>query len=119
MIILWATCGKDWGFRFLLDGGFDDPLPLYEKAFSLLGDGGRFHRFGTTVALRFPDPQGRKDAAGRIIPHDFVLYGHNDLLPHSFDEAFQLVWPLVADSFAEIWDQPKAPAKLSIKPIIE
>ena len=27
------------------------------------------------VALRFPDPAGRRDASGRTIPHDFVLFG--------------------------------------------
>ncbi len=34
MNLIWATRGRSWGFRFLLDGGYSDPLPVYEKAFA-------------------------------------------------------------------------------------
>ncbi len=34
MKIIWATRGKTWGYKFLLDGQFADPLPVYERAFS-------------------------------------------------------------------------------------
>ena len=65
MRFIWATRGKDWGFKFLRDGGFSDPLPIYEAAFE-----------GTDPSLstlRFDDPEGRTDRAGRVIEHDFVF----------------------------------------------
>ena len=34
MSLIWATRGRTWGFRFLRDGGFPDPLPVYDLAFS-------------------------------------------------------------------------------------
>ena len=48
MRFIWATRGRDWGFKFLRDGGFSDPLPIYEAAFE-----------GTDPSLstlRFDDP---------------------------------------------------------------
>ena len=38
MKLIWATRGRTWGFRFLRDGGFEDPLPVYDEAFSEVGD---------------------------------------------------------------------------------
>ena len=31
--VIWATRGRTWGFRFLLDAGLSDPLADYERAF--------------------------------------------------------------------------------------
>ena len=74
--IIWATRGRNWGFRFLLKGGLADPLPAYERAFDQLKDVPSFwRRDRTRAALRFPDPEGRTDAAGRVIPHEFVIVG--------------------------------------------
>ncbi|CCQ13378.1 putative uncharacterized protein [Rhodococcus sp. AW25M09] len=57
--LIWATRGRNWGFRFLLDAGKGDPLPLYERAFAELGDEpAAWHRSGQVVAVRFPDPGG-------------------------------------------------------------
>ena len=33
MGIIWATRGKNWGNCFLMDGGFQDPLPEYLSDF--------------------------------------------------------------------------------------
>ncbi|MCW5951065.1 MAG: hypothetical protein KIT69_02240 [Propionibacteriaceae bacterium] len=64
MNLIWATRGRSWGFRFLLDGGFADPLPTYEQAFAGLEDDRAVCRkAGGRLALRFPDPLGRKPAA--------------------------------------------------------
>jgi hypothetical protein len=59
------------------------------------------------VALRFPDPEGRKDFAGRVIPHDFVLFSPLADGVDSVDDGLQLVWPLVADEFEREWDRSK------------
>jgi hypothetical protein len=69
MSLIWATRGRTWGFRFLLKGDFKDPLQEYEKAFAGTdSDQELCRRTGDTVALRFPDPEGRKDTAGRVTP---------------------------------------------------
>src|SRR6476661_3454327 len=74
--LIWATRGRSWGFRFLLAGGLSDPLADYERAFAdLEPEPAAWRRTDAVVALRIPDPDGRKDAAGRDIPHEFVVFG--------------------------------------------
>ena len=110
MNLIWATRGRIWGFRFLLNGGFSDPLAKYEEAFSGVGDEPEVvHRTGELVALRFPDPLSREDAAGRVIPHDFVVLGPLAEEITSVDDGLRLIWrrPEVADEFARVWDLPK------------
>ncbi len=111
MKLIWATRGKDWGFRFLLDGGFEDPLREYDRYFAGVGDElSAYHRDGDTVALRFPDPDGRRDSSGRVIPHEFVVYTDGSLYDaawiYSVQEGFDNVWPDVKDTFARVWDKP-------------
>ncbi|WP_243073678.1 hypothetical protein [Microbacterium sp. SS28] len=106
---LWATRGKRWGFRFLRDGGLPDPLPIYENAFA--GVGGKREvclRVGGDVVLRFPDPEGRTDAAGRVIPHSFVIFPPLADEVHSLDDGLRLVWAQVSAEFARDWDAPSA-----------
>ena len=100
MNLIWATRGRTWGFRFLLDGGFEDPLSVYERAFSGFGeDEELWRRVDESVALRFPDPEGRRDRAGRTIPHDFVVFGALADQINSVSDGRRLVWPKVADQF--------------------
>lgn len=107
MILLWATRGRDWGFRFLITQNGTDPLPLYEATFGNAGEGSEFFlRHSGKVALRFPDPEDRKDAAGRTIIHDFALAGDDAQQIESVAEGRRLVWPQVADDYARIWDRP-------------
>ena len=79
MILLWATRGRAWGFRFLpVDGtgAAADPLPLYERAFSGHEDEDEgCWRTDGLLAVRLRDPEGRADEAGRVIPHELVLDG--------------------------------------------
>lgn len=113
MTLIWATRGKNWGFRFLDRGGFDDPLPEYDAAFAgLEGVREACRRVGDRVALRFPDPLGRRDAAGRVIPHDFVVFPPLSAQVNSVNDGLKLVWrlPKVADRFEEIWSRPEAPS---------
>ena len=104
MNLIWATRGRSWGFRFLLKGGYPDPLSAYEHAFAGVEDERTgCWRVGDQLALRFPDPLNREDAAGRVIPHDFVVFEPlaNDI--RSVDDGLQRVWPLVADIYARVW----------------
>jgi hypothetical protein len=110
---IWATRGRTWGFRFLRKGGLDDPLDLYEETFSQVGDQSEaWCRIADNVALRFADPDGRQDVAGRVIPHDFVLLGSWADGINSFDEGRQRIWPEVAAEFESVWDKTEPPSAL-------
>ena len=108
---IWATRGRTWGFRFLRRGGVEDPLRVYEDTFSKVGEQPKaWSRVGDKVALRFPDPYGRQDAAGRVIPHDFVLFGGWADGINSLEDGRQRVWPEVADEFESVWDKTEPPS---------
>lgn len=107
MSLIWATRGQAWGFCFLRDGGFEDPLTVYENAFSgVEGEEEICRHVGEKVVLRFPDPEGRRDRAGRTIPHDFVIFGDLADEIHSVAEGRRLIWPRVAAQFADDWSRP-------------
>lgn len=104
MSFIWSTRGHDWGFRFLRDGGLPDPLLAYEDAFAGTTKGPTtWQRKGSTVAVRFPDPQGRKDAAGRLIPHEFVIFPPMADGISSVEEALEKLWPLVSVEYEATW----------------
>lgn len=118
MRFIWATRGRTWGFRFLRDGGYRDPLPVYDAAFAEVeGEREVCRRVGGAVALRFPDPEGRRDAAGRFISHDFVVFeagaavGPGPEEIGSVEDGRRVVWPLVAEEFARVWALPEPPAR--------
>lgn len=107
MRLIWATRGRTWGFRFLNDGGFPDPLPVYDEIFANIGDDTEvWYRSGETVALRILDPLGRKDLAGRVIPHEFVIFPPLAEEINSVEDGRIRVWPKVADDFSRVWELP-------------
>jgi hypothetical protein len=109
--LIWVTRGRSWGFRFLLNGGLADPLPEYERIFAGLEDEpAACRRVRGKVALRFPDPEGRRDASGRVIPHEFVVVGGLAEAIESGEDGLQQVWPLVAQAYARVWDAERAPS---------
>lgn len=108
MKLIWATRGLTRGFQFLWDGGEADPLLVYDEVFSGLDDESEVcRRVGQKVALRFPDPLNRKDRAGRVIPHDFVIFAPLANQVDSVEDGLRLVWPLVADEFERVWKLTK------------
>lgn len=115
MKLIWLTRGRTWGFRFLSDGGEADPLPAYDELFSGLEALPEFCRHvGKQLALRFADPLDRKDRAGRVIPHDFIVFGPMAAEIDTVEDGIRLVWPLVADEFDRIWNLPKPPSSAPI-----
>lgn len=111
MSLIWAARGRSWGFRFLRDGRFKDPLPIYDDVFSGTEGGPEiWRRVGGKLALRFPDPLGRQDRAGRTIPHEFVVFPPLADEIDSVEDGIRLVWPQVAEEFARVWDLPKPPS---------
>ena len=114
--LIWATRGRTWGFRFLLDGGLTDPLLEYERVFASLGEEPTaFSRVAGKVALRFPDPLKRRDAAGRVIPHDFVVSGDIATSIRSVEDGRQQVWPLVEAAYARVWDADGPPTAAELR----
>lgn len=110
MTFIWSTRGRAWGFRFLRDGGSPDPFMEYAKAFSGVEQEREvWRRDDGVVALRFPDPGGRKDSAGRLIPQEFVVFETLASQINSVQDGIDVVWPKVANEFKEIWKQPQAP----------
>ncbi|MCM3554867.1 hypothetical protein M3697_07075 [Janibacter melonis] len=113
--LIWATRGRTWGFRFLLDGGHVDPLPTYEAAFASMPDGpGVVEGPDQTRALRIDDPLGRRDSAGRVIPHEFVLAGAPAEAITSAAEGQQRVWPFVQQAFELVWDRDNPPSATEV-----
>jgi hypothetical protein len=109
--LIWATRGRSWGFLFLLTGGLADPLPEYDRVFAELGhEPAAWRRAAGKGALRFPDPLGRKDAAGRVIPHEFVVSGDLADRIESVDGGRQLVWPRIEAAYARVWDAERPPS---------
>lgn len=110
--IIWATRGRSWGFRFLLTGGLADPLAEYENTMAELGDAGSgWCLLGDRVGVRFPDPEGRRDTSGRVIPHDFVLAGPLAQTVRSVDQGIQGVWPFVAEFYRLTWAVASPPSE--------
>ncbi|TFD16595.1 hypothetical protein E3T26_03895 [Cryobacterium sp. TMT1-21] len=111
MTLIWATRGRIWGHRFLLDGDLPDPLPIYDEVFSRVGDECEACvPVGERVALRFPDPLERRDLAGRIIIHEFVVFAPLSAQVTTVEDGIQQVWtqPGIADRYCQIWDLPDA-----------
>ncbi|APX33066.1 hypothetical protein BH708_10480 [Brachybacterium sp. P6-10-X1] len=112
MSFIWACRGLHWGFRFLRDGGFSDALLEYDKAFTGLDDNPQTcRRIGDRTALRFDDPDDRKDESGRPISHEFVLNGELAARVNSVADGLDVVWPLVSREYASIWDSPEPPRR--------
>lgn len=118
--LIWATRGRSWGFRFLLDGGLADPLFTYERAFADFPEEPDLWRklSGRAAALRFLDPDGRRDLAGRPIPHDFVLLRWRAQPLTSFESAREAVWNTVADAYARVWDLDQPPTDCELWPAV-
>ena len=114
--LIWATRGHSWGFRFLLQGGLSDPLPAYERSFAGHDvEPATWRRAAGTVALRFPDPLGRRDASGRVIPHEFVVLGDQGDEIESVEDGLTHIWPLVAEAYARIWDAERPPSAADLR----
>ena len=117
--ILWSTRGYDWGFRFTIKpnkyGGYcQDWLEHYEKMFEQFGDDDNRVVNGYLkienkeipfIAVRFKDPEERKDISGRIIPHEVAVIGDStqNLGDLNSLELRNAIWILVSDTYSKIY----------------
>ena len=103
--IMVAARGKNVGYRFVKSGGLDDALPEYTKAFGAserTSVGGLFKRYGENsekIAARFINPDGLKDAAGRVIPVDVIVPKHMASGINNMDDILAKVWPTIKKEF--------------------
>ena len=105
MNFIWATRGRTWGFRFLRTGTATNPLQTFEAAFSAAAETPTvISEAAGSVAVRFPDPEGRQDRAGRVIPHEFVVLPPDMDRIRSVEDARAELWPEIAAVYATIWD---------------
>ena len=110
MNFLWATRGRTWGFRFLRTGSATNPLEAYEAAFFGAAETPTvYHAVTGMVAVRFLDPDGRQDRAGRVIPHEFVVLPPDTDRIRSVDDARAKLWSEVAALYATVWETPTPP----------
>lgn len=71
--------------------------------------GTTYRRVGARVALRFADPEGRSDEAGRVIPHAAVVLPPLAFGIRSVDDGQRTIWPLIADAFKTLWELERPP----------
>lgn len=104
MITLWATRGRDWGFRFLIRPSHGvDPLTLYERVFTDRPQGAMISHLDSMTSVRLLDPEGRLDRSGRRILHEFVADGVLARRIDSVSDAERELWPLVARRYDSLW----------------
>jgi len=95
--VIHAGRGKTKGFRFFQKGGTPDFFQQYTKVFeasSLADKPGYFERLADgKVAATFHDPLGRKDQAGRVIPHMVLVPKSMSGNLNSADDVVKHIWP--------------------------
>lgn len=108
--VIYAAKPKNQGFQFLDRGGLADPLVEYDKAgFNDDRDLDFFKNYGDRnekIALRFKDPEERKDRAGRPIFHEAILPATLAEGIQNRSQAISKVWPLVRDTYGDVYESP-------------
>lgn len=106
--VVHASRGHAVGFKFLKSGGLSDAFQEYERAgFTGHESGEVFLRYGVNkekVAARFLDPQGRKDLAGRTIPHDVFVPAALAKGLNSLADVKDVIWPLLQPDYDEFYN---------------
>lgn len=114
--ILWSTRGRDWGFRMLLlpQLSCSDWLDAHHRMFQentvteeyQVNQGNIKLSSNLTVpyiALSFPDPEQRKDRAGRIIPHEIALFGEEIQAFQDIRSAVNEIWKTLSSTYAILY----------------
>lgn len=103
--MLWATRGRTWAFRFLRNDFDVEPLLAYDAGFDgFPADAEGCFRRRDLVALRFVDPEGRCDFAGRAILHEVVLSGSEAEAVTTLPRGVEFVWPIIGPDYELKWD---------------
>jgi hypothetical protein len=99
--IVFYSRGKNKGLRFMQNGGTPTPLAEFGKGFQ--GDYDQpmdyFHKYEGKIAVVLKDPEGRKDHAGRYIPHNLII--PKSMAPgiDNIDDVVEKIWPKLKDIY--------------------
>lgn len=112
--IIHIARGKYAGYKTLAKGGVKDSTAQIIKATTQNGIGidslsadsmVRFGKNSEKIYTRFTDPLGRKDFAGRPITHDAILPELKAIGVKTFEQARDLVWDEVKDSYQTFYEE--------------
>ena len=60
--------------------------------------------------MRFTDPEGRHDRAGRPIHHEVVVLDEPGPPPVDLNAAISRVWPEIRNDYARLWGNGNSPS---------
>lgn len=114
--ILWSTRGRDWGFRMILlpslncNNWLDAHHRIFQESRATeeykVDQGDIKLSSDLTIpyiALSFPDPEQRKDRAGRIIPHEVALLGEEIRAFQDIRSAVDEIWIILSSTYANLY----------------
>lgn len=111
--IIHLARGKNRGLRFLKGGGVSPnaTFKMFDEA-GLNSDYAQpFRKIGKPgaqkIAAIIPDPDGRKDFAGRPILHSILIPNSMSEGISNLDDVSTKIWPLLKDSYDAIYDEVK------------
>lgn len=105
--VIHTTRGHSKGFTFLKTGGLKDALSTWEGSFGAADRNSReiFKKLADgKIAAAFDDPQGRKDFAGRLIPHQVVIPKSMAGDLNNLDDVKTKIWPLIKDQYDAFYE---------------
>lgn len=107
--LIHVSRGKNRGFTFLAEGGTKTYLAAYDK-FNLSSESGkefliRAKDGSGELGVRIQDPLGRRDFAGRSIPHDIVIPASMAEGINSVDDVKSKIWPLLKDTYSAFYEE--------------
>lgn len=97
---------KNRGFQIFNDGNHPKPLSLLDEVFGTkqdVRDELIDSPYGLGVTLS--DPQGRKDRAGRTIPHVIIIPNSMRSDIRSVQDVQDKIWPLLEESYADRYEE--------------
>lgn len=111
--LIYGTRAKYHGFTLLKKGDTPDVLSIFEKGLGRdrLDVDNFFEKFdGGKIAASFLDLQGRKDFAGRVIPHMIIIPADKAQGINSIDDVKTKIWPTLEKTYQAFYDQYEKPS---------
>ncbi len=128
--ILWSSRGRDWGFQILQHPTIFECewLDVYKEVFGNSKDDEGFYlrtqvwigksKKVECVGIRFLDPELRCDSAGRVIPHEFIVFGQSSLALEDNTDWVQL-WPIVSEDYAILYPMNSREVQKRLGPVVD
>jgi hypothetical protein len=99
--VMHLSRGKNKGFRFYNDGQSPSPLSEYDKGFEGHQESAsHFKKYDGKIAATFLDPEGRKDRAGRPIPHQVIIPKSMADGIDNVNDVVTKIWPIIKEDYS-------------------